>query len=64
MTTNDAPVLLDKSVKHVWIKDGRRKLMSDGGYAYMDANYARRMFGNQRGGKYSLRQEKGEEGGD
>lgn len=53
---SDAPSLTDRSVRSVYIKDGRRKMMSDTGHMYMPADLARKLFGRLRGGKYSLKQ--------
>jgi hypothetical protein len=52
-STSDAPGLLDKRTR-VYIKDGKRKMLSDGGYMYMDRSRARKIFGRLKGGKYSL----------
>lgn len=53
--TQKLPKLLDKSISKVWIKDGKRKMMSDGGYTLMNAGLARNLFGKYKGGKYSLK---------
>lgn len=54
--TAKLPKLLDRSVQKVWIKDGKRKMMSDDGYTMIEKDQARRMFGALKGGKYSLKQ--------
>lgn len=51
--TSKLPSLVDKSVRKVWIKDGRRRLMTDSGFMLAPQEYMRRMFGRLRGGKYS-----------
>lgn len=57
LTTTDAPHLLDKRIRNVYIKDGRRKMMSSDGYMFMSSDATRKIFGKYRGGKYSLKQE-------
>lgn len=44
--------------RKVYIKEGKRKMMTDGGYMMVDANHSRRMFGKLQGGKYSKLQER------
>jgi hypothetical protein len=44
-------------MKKIWIKDGKRKMMSDSGHMFMKADTARKIFGKLKGGKYSLKQE-------
>ena len=39
-----------------WIENGKRKLMSEGGWTFMNSDLARKIFGNYMGGKYSLKQ--------
>ena len=50
------PKMTDKSMTKVYIKDGRRKMMSDTGHMFMGADSARKAFGKYKGGKYSLKQ--------
>lgn len=57
MDSGSSPKLLDKSIQKIWIKDGKRKLMSDTGHMYMGEGIARKTFGRYRGGKYGLKQE-------
>ncbi len=57
MSTQNAPALLDKKIRKVYIKDGQRKMMSDSGYMMMPADHSRKMFGKMKGGKYSMIQE-------
>lgn len=53
MNLSDAPDLLDKRTR-IYIKDGKRKMLSDSGYMYMGRNKARKIFGRMKGGKYSM----------
>lgn len=53
LSTSSAPKLIERPT---WIKNGKRKLMSDGGYTMMDSGLAKKTFGNYKGGKYSLKQ--------
>ena len=56
MSLSDAPDTTDKTIKRVWIKDGKRKMTSSDGMMHIDAQQARKMFGKMKGGKYSLKQ--------
>lgn len=40
-----------------YIKNGKRKMMSSDGVMMMDADKARKIFGKQKQGKYSLKQD-------
>lgn len=48
-----APALVDKKVRKVYIKDGRRRMMTDSGIMLAPASLTRLMFGKSKGGKYS-----------
>lgn len=50
------PHLTDKRIGRVYIKDGRRRMMTDSGTMLASAGLTRLMFGKARGGKYSARQ--------
>lgn len=56
MATTTAPDMLDKTIKKLYIKDGKRRVMTDSGVMLTPAHLSRRMFGRMRGGKYSVRQ--------
>lgn len=56
LSSSDAPDLQDKSIKKIWIKDGRRRIMTDGGYMDLSSKFSRKMFGNYKQGKYSEKQ--------
>lgn len=55
--TSDAPDLMDKKIRKVYIKNGRRRMTTDSGVLLMPSSLSRMMFGKQRGGKYSHLQE-------
>ena len=50
------PHLTDKRIGRVYIKDGRRRMMTDSGTMLASAGLTRLMFGKAKGGKYSARQ--------
>lgn len=50
VSTSTIPSLVDRKV---YIKGGKRKMMTDTGYMTVDAGHARRTFGKLQGGKYS-----------
>lgn len=52
------PDLVDKSVRNVWIKDGKRRMMTDSGWMTANADSARKMFGNYKQGRYSIKQKR------
>ena len=54
MATTDAPKMMDRSRRY--IKDGKRRMMTDSGYMLAPASLSRLMFGKTRGGKYSEKQ--------
>ena len=51
--TNDIPALTDKRIKHVYIKNGKRYMMTDSGKMAAPASLSRMMFGKLKGGKYN-----------
>ena len=55
-STSDAPNLVNKG--RVYIKDGKRKMQTSDGVAYVEANTAKKKFGKMKGGKYSKLQDK------
>ena len=57
LSTTDAPALTDKKVRKVYIKDGKRRVSTDGGFMFTSAHLSRRMFGKLKGGRYSHLQE-------
>lgn len=56
LSTSDAPKLLEKSARKVYIKDGQRKMLTDTGYMKTPASLAKRHYGTLQGGKYSTLQ--------
>ena len=56
MDTGQHPQIMDKSIKKVYIKDGKRKMPTGDGYMMMSAKKGKQMFGAHRGGKYSAKQ--------
>lgn len=50
---NDAQDLTNRSIRRVYIKNGRRKMMTDSGVMLSPASLNRRTFGRMKGGKYS-----------
>ena len=56
MSLSDAPDTVDKTIKKVWIKNGKRKMTTSDGMMHVNAELARKMFGKMKGGKYSLKQ--------
>lgn len=56
LSTEGAPNLLDKKIQKVYIKDNKRKMITDTGFMYIPADHARSLFGRHKGGKYSIKQ--------
>ena len=53
ISTHTAPDLMDKKIRSIYIKNGRRSIQTDSGVMRIPAGLSRTMFGRMRGGKYS-----------
>ena len=58
MDTSKAPDLMDRSVRRVWIKNGKRRIPTDGGYMELNSSHSRKLFGNLKQGRYSQLQKR------
>ena len=56
LSLSGAPDLQDKSIRKIWIKNGKRRITTDSWYMDLDSKYSRKLFGNYKGGKYGQKQ--------
>ena len=56
--TSKAPDLVNKSIRRVWIKNGHRRISTDGGWMELSSRFSRKLFGNYKQGRYSKLQDK------
>lgn len=57
MDTSRNPNLTERSIKRIWIKDGKRRMITDGGYMDLSSSLSKKMFGNLKQGRYSQLQD-------